>query len=51
METSLVKGSWMDRIVLEIIGSRESEIADDQHGVTLLCNQKGTIGTLTNLIL
>lgn len=43
-EQSPTGGYWRQRLIA-------SEIAEDQHDVTLFCSREEKLGTLTNLIL
>lgn len=42
----------MDRILLEVIGGRETpdaEVAEDQHDTYLFCNQEGKLKTMISI--
>lgn len=42
----------MDRILLEVIGGRETpdaEVAEDQHDTSLFCNQEGKLKTMISI--
>lgn len=43
---------WVDRILLEVIGGRETpdaEVAEDQHDAYLFCNQEGKLKTMISI--
>ena len=43
---------WMDRLLLEVIGGRETpdaEVAEDQRDASLFCNQEGKLKTMNSI--